>query len=64
MGVIYGSSGKRVPADEKGQHLSAVNSPSVGDFEFLALKGLHRVAQAQPPVPPWGEQGNKLVVIP
>jgi len=31
--------------DEKGHHLSAVNSPCGGLFEFLALKGLHRVAQ-------------------
>ena len=31
--------------DEKGHHLSAVNSPCEGLFEFLALKGLHRVAQ-------------------
>jgi hypothetical protein len=33
--------------DEKGHHLSAVNSPCGGLFEFLALKGLHRVAQGQ-----------------
>jgi len=31
--------------DEKGHHLFAVNSPCGELFEFLALKGLHRVAQ-------------------
>ena len=35
------------PQEEKGHHLSAVNSPCGGLFKFLALKGLHRVAQGQ-----------------
>jgi hypothetical protein len=40
-----GSSGNEYLQDEKGHHLSAANSPCGGLFEFLALKGLHRVAQ-------------------
>jgi hypothetical protein len=42
---IFGSSGKRVPARRERTSSVCCELALWGDFEFLALKGLHRVAQ-------------------